>query len=174
AFGKIDYSVQGVPNDLESARQFFEANDPTKKEFEKWAVGLVAFMPQDKKGADGGFDGAEWFGPSKEFKALVSVKGGKRISVKDVREFDSVLSAKGAKAGIFLTLERPTRDMVQWAKKAGTCEVPGFPSANRIQIVSIEDAMRLGPQAVNLPARHTDTYRSARRESGGPQGAFEL
>jgi site-specific DNA-methyltransferase (adenine-specific) len=44
-----------------------------------------------------------------------------------------------------------------------------------LQIVTIEDAMRLRERAVQLPARREDTFkRAAREEDTGRQGALEL
>ena len=45
----------------------------------------------------------------------------------------------------------------------------------RLQIVTIEDAMRLRDRAVMLPARRDDTFRKAAREvDRGAQGALDL
>ena len=85
-----------------------------KGEFEKWACGLAAY-PQGggRKGADGGIDGTFWFGPDKKLKAVVSVKGGRNVGGGMVRDLDSAATREGADLGVFLTLEPPTRHMVQ-------------------------------------------------------------
>ena len=92
--GKAEFEVHGTPKDVAAARDFFDRDDRTKKEFEKWACGLVAAYPQGggKKGADGGIDGTFWFGPGKKLKAIVSVKGGRNVGVAMVRELDAVVT----------------------------------------------------------------------------------
>ena len=46
-----DYDVKGDPKDAYSARQLFEQSP---KQFEIWAVGLVAGVPQPDKSGDKG------------------------------------------------------------------------------------------------------------------------
>lgn len=76
---------------------------------------------------------------------------------------------------MFLTLTEPTRDMIREAAAAGQHEEPGFSPVPRLQIVTVEDALRQRERAVHLPARRDDTFRRAAREGdGGRQGAFDL
>lgn len=67
--------------------------------------------------------------------------------------------------GVFLTLTEPTRPMVA-AAAAGVHEEPGFAPVPRVQIVTVEEAMRLRDRAVQLPARRDDGFRKAAREEG--------
>jgi hypothetical protein len=77
--------------------------------------------------------------------------------------------------GVFLTLTEPTKPMVSEAASAGLHEEPGFAPVPRLQIVTVEDAMRLRERAVQLPARRDDTFkRAAREEDRGAQGALDL
>ena len=161
AFPGIAYDVFGTPMDADAARDFFARNDPTKKEFEIWAAGRLGFIPQSKKGADGGVDGVRWFGVNEEYRAVVSVKGGTRLGVEMVRSLDAVVKAQGAQIGVLLTLSSPTKPMEDWARAAGLCEVPGFAAVNRLQIVSIEQALALRERAVEIPARRDDTFKKA-------------
>ncbi|MEM7295848.1 MAG: DNA methyltransferase, partial [Pseudomonadota bacterium] len=175
--GRAEFEVHGTPKDVAAARDFFDRDDKTKKEFEKWACGLVAAYPQGggKKGADGGIDGTFWFGPSKALKAIVSVKGGKNVRVAMVRELENVVTRETADLGVFLTLEPPTRNMIAEAKGMGTLEVEGFDPRARIQIVTIEDALARGAAAIDAPLRHGDTYRAApREERSRGQSSFDL
>lgn len=58
---------------------------------------------------------------------------------------------------------------------AGQHAEPGFGPVPRIQIVTIEDAMRLRERAVQLPARRADSFRrAAREEDHAAQGRLEL
>ncbi|MGQ0567578.1 MAG: DNA methyltransferase [Gemmobacter sp.] len=161
AFPGVEFDVFGTPMDADAARDFFARNDPTKKEFEIWAAGRLGFIPQSKKGADGGVDGVRWFGVNEEYRAVVSVKGGANLGVGMVRDLDAVVTRQGAQIGVLLTLEKPTKPMLDWAAQAGLCEVPGFAAVNRLQIVSIEQALALRERAVEMPARRDDTFRKA-------------
>ena len=161
--------------DADAARDLFDRDDKSKKQFETWACLRIGFIPQEKKGADGGLDGVEWFGPKEEYKAIVSVKGGKTVGVEMLRSLDAVITQQGAQVGVFLTLEPPTSKMVDWAKQAGMFEAPGFAPVPRIQIVTIAQAIDARARAVNLPARHNDTFkRAAREKDSQSQGALDL
>ncbi|MCA3484458.1 MAG: site-specific DNA-methyltransferase, partial [Rhodobacter sp.] len=81
----------------------------------------------------------------------------------------------GAALGVFLTLAEPTRPMISEAAGAGHYELPGFAPVPRLQIVTIEQAMRLRDRAVRLPARRDDAFRrAAREEDRGAQSALDL
>ncbi len=169
AFGEAArFEVHGTPKDVGAARDFFDRDDRSKKEFEKWACGLIAAYPQGggKKGADGGIDGTFWFGPDKRFKAVVSVKGGTNVGVGMVRDLDSAAKREGADVGIFLTLAEPTRNMVAEARQMGTFEVEAFGAVPRIQIVTIGEALEGGPSALAVNRmREASAYKAAPRET---------
>ncbi len=167
AFGKdAKFTVHGTPKDIGGAQDFFDRDDRTKKEFEKWAVALIKAYPQSggKKGADGGIDGLFWFGQDKDHKAIVSVKGGKNVGVGMVRDLDAVVNEQKAAIGVLLTLTPPTKPMLEWAAKSGTFDVDGFGTVQRIQIVTVEDALRKQERAVDTLIRHADTYKAAPKE----------
>jgi site-specific DNA-methyltransferase (adenine-specific) len=175
--GKADFTVHGVPQDIGGAQKFFDDDDKTKKEFEKWACGLIKAYPQGggKKGADGGIDGLFRFGPAKEHVAIVSVKGGKNVGVAMVKDLDATVTEQKAQIGIFLTLTPPTKPMLDWARGAGTFQVEGFDPVPRLQIITVEEAMEKGPRAVNTPLRHGSPYKKAAREQDTrAQGALDL
>jgi site-specific DNA-methyltransferase (adenine-specific) len=65
---------------------------------------------------------------------------------------------------VFLTLAEPTNPMIAEAASAGLHEEPGFAPVPKLQIVTVEDAMRLRERAVHLPARRDDAFRRAARE----------
>jgi site-specific DNA-methyltransferase (adenine-specific) len=65
--------------------------------------------------------------------------------------------------------------MVAEAAAAGQHEEPGFAPVPRLQIVTVEEAMRLRDRAVILPARRDDAFRKAPREADrGAQGRLDL
>jgi site-specific DNA-methyltransferase (adenine-specific) len=70
-------------------------------------------------------------------------------------------TTNSAQIGVLLTLSSPTKPMEDWAAQAGMREVPGFAPVNRLQIVSIEQALALRERAVEMPARQDDTFKMA-------------
>ena len=178
AFGAdAQFTVHGTLKDIGGAQDFFDRDDRTKKEFEKWAVALNKAYPQGggKKGADGGLDGLFWFGQNKDHKAVVSVKGGKNVGVGMVRDLDAVVTAQKAAIGVLLTLTPPTKPMLDWAAQAGTFDVDGFGTVQRLQIVTIEEALKRKEAAVDTRIRHADTYKAAPKErKADGQAAFDL
>lgn len=175
--GDAKFRVVGVPADVKGAQDLFDRDDRTKKEFEKWACGLIRAYPKDggKKGADGGVDGFFRFGRDKEHLAIVSIKGGRNVDVKAVRELDAVVKEQRAQLGVLVTLHGPTAPMRDWAKSAGVLRVEGYPAVPRLQIVTVEEALEKKDRAVDAPLRHADTYRAApREEDGSRQGLLEL
>jgi hypothetical protein len=63
--------------------------------------------------------------------------------------------------------------MVAEAAAAGQFEEDGFAPVPRLQIVTIEEAMRLHDRAVALPARRDDAFKLAPREQVS-QGKLDL
>lgn len=175
AFPDIVFTTHGVPQDIEGARDL--AARGKYHEFEKWALSLIAAQPGNfgRKGADRGIDGRLYFGAKSTSLAVVSVKAGDNVGVAMVRDLKGVMEREGADIGVFLTLTEPTRPMLTEAAAAGQHEEPGFAPVPRLQIVTVEDAMRLRERAVQLPARRDDAFRRApREEDRGAQGALDL
>jgi hypothetical protein len=74
---------------------------------------------------------------------------------------------------VFLTLTPPTKPMIAEAAGAGQHEEPSFAPVPRIQIVTIEEALKLRDRAVQLPARRDDGFKKAAREAR-PDGQGRL
>ena len=177
AFEDVAFTTHGVPQDIHAARDLANRgrdNGNYYFEFEKWALSLIDAQPGNlsKKGADKGIDGNLWFG--KTGRAIVSVKAGENVGVAMINAPHGVIERERAQMGVLLTLTPPTKPMMRDAAAAGQHEEPGFSPVPRIQIVSIEDAMRLRERAVQLPARRDDAFRKAPREGGGGQGRLDL
>ena len=177
AFEDVQFTTHGVPQDIHAARDLANRgrdNGNYYFEFEKWALSLIDAQPGNlsKKGADKGIDGNLWFG--KTGRAIVSVKAGENVGVAMINAPHGVIERERAQMGVLLTLTPPTKPMMRDAAAAGQHEEPGFSPVPRIQIVSIEDAMRLRERAVQLPARRDDAFRKAPREGGGGQGRLDL
>ena len=174
AFADVQFATHGVPQDIEGARDL--ARRGQYHEFEKWALSLIAAQPGNmgKKGADKGIDGNLFYGPKSEGRAIVSVKAGENVNVAMIRDLRGVIEREGAGVGVFLTLTPPTRPMITEAAGAGLCQLANWNSVPRIQIVTIEDAMRLRDRAVNLPNRTASFKQTARDEVIGRQKSLDL
>lgn len=137
---KKDYDVVGEPQDLQGAIELAQRQD--RYDFQYWALSLVNARPyaDKKKGADTGIDGYIYFidptKPKEYQKAIVQVKSGK-VQAKDIRELKAVIEREKALIGTFLTLEEPTRNMVEEAVQAGfyKTDIP------KIQILTIKDVL---------------------------------
>ncbi|MEY4982273.1 MAG: hypothetical protein RIR62_539, partial [Pseudomonadota bacterium] len=177
AFQGVAFTTYGVPQDLAAAQDLARRGRQDSRyyfEFEKWALSLIDAQPGNfsKRGADGGVDGNLYFG--KTGRAIVSVKAGDNVGRAMIGDLKGVMDRQKADLAVFLTLTPPTQPMVAEAASAGQVEVEGV-IVPKVQIVTIEDAMRLRDRAVRLPLRRADTFRQApREERGGRQAAFDL
>jgi site-specific DNA-methyltransferase (adenine-specific) len=165
----LQFTTHGVPQDIEGARNMAARGRGDKNycfEFEKWALSLINAQPGNlsKKGADKGIDGNLYFGAKSEGRAIVSVKAGDNIGVAMIRDLRGVMEREGAEIGVFLTLTEPTKPMLTEAAGAGQIVVEGLPPIPRMQIVTVEEAMRLRDRAVRLPPLRADTFKKAGRE----------
>ena len=163
AFPQMKFDVVGVPRDLDGARALALAD---KYEFQKWALSMIEAQPYKggKKGGDGGVDGYLYFKPDgkKTEKAIVSVKGGQSLNPAMVKDLIVTVDQEGAKMGVFLTLEPPTKGMVAQAAAAGfyKTEYGQFP---KIQIVTVEQLFAPA-NPLHMPWQDTSAFRKAKRE----------
>ena len=113
------FAVEGLPRDLAGAVALYN-KEPTHKDFEMWAVGLVPAIPQEKKGADGGIDGIAYIhdNPKGPNKAVVQVKGG-HVTASQIRDLVGVMTRERAVLALFVCLEPPTRPMLDEAAQHG-------------------------------------------------------
>ncbi len=142
-----DYEVIGEPQDLDSAKQL--ARDD-RYQFQFWALSLIEAKPlggeqgsrKGKKGADKGVDGLLPFLDSKDTTkiAVVQVKSG-HVQDSHIRDLIGVLQNEDSPMGLFITLEEPTRNMIQTAAAAGIYESKSWGKFPRIQILTIEDLL---------------------------------
>jgi site-specific DNA-methyltransferase (adenine-specific) len=148
SFGKnvLDkIQLNGIPKDMASAQALaLKADDRTRKEFEKWAVLTYSnnrAVINAKKGADKGIDGVAYFQGDQDTpdKIIFQVKSGK-VKAGDIRDLQGTMTLNEAAIGIFITLQTPTKDMMQTAKMAGIYQ-SRYMSQNvdKIQIVTIQE-----------------------------------
>ncbi|MFN5516180.1 MAG: DNA methyltransferase [Cyanobacteriota bacterium] len=137
--------LNGIPKDLESAQALaLKPDDRTRKEFEKWAVLTYSnnrAVINTKKGADQGVDGVAYFQGDKDDpeKIIFQVKSGK-VKSGDIRDLQGTMTLQQAAIGILITLQNPTKDMIQTAKTAGIYQSRYMSqSVDKIQIVTVQD-----------------------------------
>lgn len=139
----IQLKTVGEPVSFADAEQL-AADD--KYQFQWWALGLVGARPvEEKKGADKGIDGKillrETPTDPKARQIIFSVKGG-GVSVKDVRDLRGTVEREGALIGVFITLEEPTKPMVQEAAAAGFYESKTWQKKYpRLQLRTVADLL---------------------------------
>lgn len=165
AFGKrVSYSVVGEPADLSGARALAQQD---RYQFQWWALSLVRARPidQKKKGADRGVDGVKyinvtpWLKKPKPIKVVVQVKSG-HVSVKDIREFKTVIDNTKAEMGAFITLNDPTGPMVQEARSAGHYKSLDA-KYRKVQILTIEELFN--GKKLQYPIHEDMTFKKAKR-----------
>ncbi|GAB6394435.1 MAG: restriction endonuclease subunit M [Bacteroidales bacterium] len=151
SFGKQaieNIDIVGIPKDMESAKAL-SLKSKTRKEFEIWSIMTYSnnrAIPNERRGADRGIDGRMYIttslSPREQKPVLFSVKSG-HVSVAQIRDFLHVIEREKAVAGVFITLEEPTRPMLREAKDAGTYLNPltNLP-IDRLQIVTIRDILK--------------------------------
>lgn len=173
AFPRIKFEVKGVPEDVGGAAQLAE-ND--KHQFELWVLSMVEAQPYKggRKGADGGVDGYIYFRPEGKLteKAVVSVKGGKNVSIGMIRDLIATIEREKAKVGIFITLEDPTTTMRREAAAAGFFESQMHGRFERIQILTV--AALFEGKRPHLPWIDPSVFAKAKREKTEHQTDLDL
>ncbi len=148
-----DYDVIGVPQDVESAGALaVESEHDGRYQFEYWALGLVDARPTNKgrRGADSGIDGYINFFDDNSGQAkriIVQVKSG-NVRRDMIAMLTGDMARENAEIGLFITLNQPTRPMIQEATSAGIYTPEHYPDHHypRVQILTIEDLLS-GTQA---------------------------
>ena len=175
--GLSDYDVVGVPQDIESARALAtESGHDGRYQFEYWGLGLVEARPGNnrRKGADAGVDGYINFFDDDSGKAkttLVQVKSG-HVQRNIIATLKGDMEREKAELGLLVTLEPPTKPMLQEAMSAGVYVPERFPDRQfqRVQIATIEELLNgAGPDLPRLGLADAPTFRRAarRRRSEG-------
>jgi site-specific DNA-methyltransferase (adenine-specific) len=169
AFPGISYEVHGVPKDYAGAR---DLADRDKHEFQKWITATIGAQPYKggKKGMDRGIDGYLHFrdGDKKPQYAIISVKGG-GIKSGDVRDLKGTMEREKAALGLFLTLNKPTREMEREAASAGLYETGGM-KVPRLQILTA--AQVLEGKRPQVPFGFSEGFKKAAREEAGQERLF--
>jgi site-specific DNA-methyltransferase (adenine-specific) len=178
-----DYQVVGEPEDLASARQLAQDD---RYQFQWWALSLIQARPiggeegnkKGKKGSDKGIDGVITFiddRSEKPKRVIIQVKSG-HVKSGDIRDLRGVIERENdAAIGVFITLEKPTGDMVTEAVSAGyyTSELwqQKYP---RIQILTVEELLN-GAQ-IKMPPSALGSFKKAQKikKDIGTQGTLGI
>jgi site-specific DNA-methyltransferase (adenine-specific) len=167
-----DYEVSGAPTDLETARALAETN---RYQFEWWALGLVEAQPASdkKKGADKGIDGKIVFFDDESGQpkyAVVQVKSG-HVNRGMVSTLNSDRQREKAEIGLLVTLEEPTKPMIEEASSAGIYEPQYYAKHKfpRIQILTIGELLA-GHKRAQIPEfAPRATFKAAPRHRSAPK-----
>lgn len=162
----VNFEVIGEPVSLSGAQ---ELADQDKYQFEWWALSLVVARPTEKKkGADKGIDGRLYFHDegvkAKTKQIIISVKGGNKVTVSQLRDLRGVIDRESAEIGVLISLANPTGAMRKEAASAGFYKSPwdkkDYP---RLQLLTIEELLD-GKGIDYPPAEHVNvTHKKAPR-----------
>ncbi len=172
---KHNIKIHGFPADVASARELAERTDKGRILFQEWVIEvLLNGVANEKKVADGGFDGYLTYQTEagKEF-VLIEIKSGK-VNVTNIREFIRVIDKQNANAGIFVCFESTvTKEMLKEAKSAGHIKIGEVEfGQDKIQIMTIEQLM--SNHHPNLPNVSSTFKKAQRKESkGSSYGLFD-
>ena len=139
-----DFTIEGIPNNPEGAKDLWERD---KYQFQKWCVEMVDGFVTSKRTSDGGIDGRIYFDMrgEKELQSMVvEVKGGKNVSIQDLRALHSVMERDNAQmAGLIVReplSERRLKNFHKLMAEAGDLNVFGKPFA-RMQILTVQEIL---------------------------------
>lgn len=139
-----DFTVEGVPRDVEGAQDLWERD---KYHLQKWAVEQIDGFVTTKRTADGGIDGRLYFAvpnePDLQSMAL-EVKGGKNVSIRDLRALRGVLDDDTAALAGLIVMHplRATqeRNFKKFMASAGDMDVLGV-KYPRMQMLSVAEIL---------------------------------
>ena len=139
-----DFVVRGEPRTFEAAQDLWTRD---KYHFQSWAISVVDGLPTNKRTADGGIDGRLHFASpnvTSEQSMAIEVKGGKNVSIRDLRALRGVLEADEAwMAGLIILHPLGTvkeRNFRKFMAQAGQVDVFGM-QYPRMQMLTVQDLL---------------------------------
>jgi site-specific DNA-methyltransferase (adenine-specific) len=164
---ELNLKLHGMPKDVASAKELAKNVEGGRIGFQDWVIEVMLNgVANEKKAADGGYDGYLTFNAGKEkYFALIETKSGK-LTVKNMREFVQVIKTQNAAVGIFVCFkENVTKEMLKEAKDAGHIKTGNaeFPM-DKIQIITVEDLFE-GKQPLLPGAAENSTFKKAQRNN---------
>lgn len=165
------YEIRGIPRDLAGARALF---DHSPFEFERWCVMLLDGQPNEKQVGDRGIDGVIRFPLDKKTsgRILMSVKGG-ATNPGHVRDLIGTVQSEKAAMGVFVTMQKPTKGMIEAANHSGLYTYPTnqqtFPM---VQIITVEEV--LDGKRPSMPNTLLPYFQAQRRYDTGGEDQFAM
>ncbi|MCY4614766.1 MAG: DNA methyltransferase [Nitrospira sp.] len=138
-----DFVIDGVPKTLEGAKDLWERD---KYHFQKWAVEEIDGYVTVRRSADGGIDGRLYFVVTHERELqnmVIEVKGGKHVSLEQIRALRGVLDRDDAIMAGLIVMEEPNptqlRNFRREFSSAGSLEVLGkaYPKMQMLTVTEI-------------------------------------
>jgi len=170
SFGDIKYKIVGEPVSVYDAQKL--ANDDPYQ-FQWWSLGLAGARPtEQKKGADKGIDGRLFFFDGQENQQIIfSVKAG-HTGPNHVNELRGVIEREGARIGVLITMQEPTRPMKACAGEAGYYQSQ-WGNHPKLQILTVTELLAgKGVDYPNVKGANI-TYKQAPKAKGG-KGSEQL
>ncbi len=161
------FEVRGIPEDEQSATRLWQENPFAFQDW--WLTELEVFSSTlGTRGPDKGVDGVGMYqvgvDATDAVKVAFSVKGGK-VQARDVDALRGVLEKHKCVAGVLLTIEPPTKPMLDIVSGAGFVkagiEIP------RLQVLTLKDYFAKKP--LRLPPDNI-TFKTARQTNKQRQG----
>ncbi|MEV1249511.1 DNA methyltransferase [Nonomuraea sp. NPDC049750] len=136
------YEILGIPRDIAGARALLSRSP---FEFKRWCVRMVEGRPNDRNVGEGEVDGVIRVpidvGDSSD-RILVSAKG-EMAAPWQVRDLVKAVISQKAAMGVFITLRKPTKTMIETAQRAGIYTWPlGGKKYPKVQIITVEELLK--------------------------------
>jgi len=140
----VNFSIEGVPRSLEGAKDLWKRD---KYHFQKWAVEEADGFVTTKRTADGGIDGRLYFAISgdRDLQSMaIEVKGGRNVSIYDLRALSGVLDNDAAVMAGLIVMEplgtTRERNFHRFMAGAGDLDVMGV-KYPRMQMLTVDDIL---------------------------------
>jgi len=137
----VSYELRGSPRDLAGADALFERDE---FEFQTWAVTQLDAEPNEKRSRDKGVDGVASFYIDRMTtgRVIISVKGGRNVIPRDVRDLVGTVATQRAQMGVFLMRAEPSPGIRDAANHAGTYTWPlNGQIYPKVQIITIDQLL---------------------------------
>lgn len=168
--------IHGLPRDIASAKELAKTGSSGRFDFQDWVIEIkLEGVSNEKKVADGGFDGYVTFMKNEKDKetVLIEVKSG-NVNVKNLREFCQVVKSRKASMGVLVCFEEyVTKSMLLCAKEEGYYDKATYGDKyDKIQILTVEEI--LNGEGIKIPQYAQTTFKTAQKKSTAKSKQLEL
>ena len=170
--GLSKFEVRGTPTTENSAIELWKQNPFAFQDW--WLTEFEVFSTTfGTKGADKGVDGlAQYLVDPKSqqvIKAAFQVKGG-HIQSKDIDALLGAMDKHKCELGVFLTIEEPTKPMLDTVAGSGFVEIPGY-KIPKLQILTLKDYFK--NKQLKLPSVNI-TFKAAQLKGKRKQNQIKM